>query len=62
MKFGSIPQTFQHFSLGSGLRFHYEILYQKIMLYILKIPTKLSIVPQSFCQNVNSDHDQDHIE
>ena len=30
------------------------------MLYILKIPTKFGVVSQSFCQNQNPDHDQNH--
>ena len=29
------------------------------MLYIFKIPVKLSVVPQSFCQNENPVQDQD---
>ena len=30
------------------------------MLCVLKIPTKLGVVPQSFCQNQNPVQDQDH--
>ena len=35
---------------------------EKVILYILKIPTKFGVVPQSFCQNPNpvQDQDQDH--
>ena len=40
MKFSFVPQTFQNFFfLRSGSGFHY---------YILKIPTKFGVVPQSF--------------
>ena len=37
---------------------------EKVILHILKIPTELGVVPQSFCQNQNpvqdQDQDQDH--
>ena len=29
------------------------------MIYILKIPTKFGVVPQSFCRNQNPVQDQD---
>ena len=29
-------------------------------LYILKISTKFGVAPQSFCENQNSNQDQDH--
>ena len=43
--------------LGSGSRFHYEILNQKVMLYIYKVPAELDVLPQSFCHNQNPDPD-----
>ena len=55
MKFSFVPQTFFGiFFLGSG--FYYEIHWNN---YILKIPTKFGVAPQSFCENQNSVQDQD---
>ena len=33
--------------------------FEKVILYKLKIPTKLGVAPQSFCENPNSVQDQD---
>ena len=45
MKFSS-ANFFQIFFLGS--EFHSEIHWKKLFFYILKIPTKFGVVPQSF--------------
>ena len=36
--------------------------FEKVIFYILKIPTKFGVAPQSFCENQNTvqDQDQDH--
>ena len=36
--------------------------FEKVILYIIEIPTKFGVAPQSFCENQNSvqDQDQDH--
>ena len=44
------------------IRFSLWNSFKKVILYILKIPTKFAVAPQSFCKNQNSvqDQDQDH--
>ena len=34
-------------------------LFERVIIYILKIPTKFGVAPQSFCENQNSVQDQD---
>ena len=41
------------------IRISLSKLLTKVMLRVLKIPDKFGVVPQSFCQNQNSVHDQD---
>ena len=62
-KFSFDLQTFFRF-LFSGSGSQLEIYHEKVLLQILKVPTKFCTVPQSFCQNLNpvqdQDQDQDH--
>ena len=59
MKFIFVPQTFSRIfffririSLWNSL--------EKVIVYMLKIPNKFGVAPQSFCENQNSVQDQDH--
>ena len=71
MKFIFVPQTFfRIFFLRIRIRIISRIRIslwnslEIVILYMLKISTKFSIAPQSFCENQNSvqnqDQDQDH--
>ena len=59
MKFSFVPQTFIGFFFFFRIRIALWNSLEKVILYILKIPTKFGVVPQSFCQNQNSVQDQD---
>ena len=58
MKSSFVPHNFfQNFFFqdqDSTMKFN-----KKVMLYILKMPTKVSVVPQGFCRNQNSVEDQE---
>ena len=63
LKFSFVPQHFFRFFF-SRIRIRIRISLSKsitkVMLCVLKIPTKFGVVPQSFCQNQSPDQDQDH--
>ena len=42
-----------------GSRFHFQIQYEKLMLYTFKVHTKFSSVSQSFFEDQDPDEDQD---
>ena len=72
IKFSFISQTFFRFffffririSIMCRIRISLRNSLEKVILYMLKISTKFSVDPQSFCENQNSvqnqDQDQDH--
>ena len=63
MKFSFVPQHFFRISFFRiRIRIPLAKSITKVMLCVLKIPTKFGVVPQSFFQNQNpvQDEDQDH--
>ena len=72
MKFSFVPQTFfriffffrVRIRIKSRIRIPLWNSLEIVILYMLKISTKLGVAPQSFCENQNSvqnqDQDQDH--
>ena len=65
MKFNFVPQNFfRYFFSRIRIRIPVANPITKVMLCVLKIPTRFGIVPQSFFQNQNpvqdEDQDQDH--
>ena len=58
MKFSFVPQHFFSFFFRIRIRISLSKSITKVMLCVLKIPTKFGAVPQSFCRNQNSVQDQ----
>ena len=51
---------FLRFRIMTRIRISLWNSFDKVILYILKIPTKFGVTPQSFFENQNSVQDQDH--
>ena len=65
MKFSFFRKLFSEFfffriRIMTRIRISLWNLLEKVILYILKISTKLGVAPQSFCENQYSVQDQDH--
>ena len=58
MKFSFVPQHF--FTFFFRIRISILKSFKKVMLCVLKIPTKFGVVLQSFYENQNPVQDQDH--
>ena len=60
IKFNFVPQHFfRFFFLRIRIGIPLAISITKVMLCVLKIPTKFGVIPESFCQNRNFVQDQD---